>query len=61
MSNEETIIREKPNSIKVMRSTKGVYSWEIKFYFSEASESENIIREIEETDLKLKERFRNEE
>ncbi len=47
-------VREKPNSIEVTRSTKGDYSWKIKFYFEDHDEASEVIAKIDRTDKILR-------
>lgn len=49
---------EKTSSICVSRTSKGIYSWDIKLYFDKDTESANeVIREINRLDTTLKNSF----
>jgi len=57
---------EKQDSIKLNRTSKGVYSWKIKIYFEDESSyldewknGETIIERIKELDKKLTKTFIN--
>ena len=49
---------EKQDSIKLSRTSKGLYSWDIKIYHDD--NAEDTIRKIKEIDKKLKGEFNNE-
>jgi len=54
----ELTILEKQSNIKLSRSTKNLYSWEIKLYFDETKETpEKATQKIEELNNLLKNKF----
>lgn len=56
---EETRINERTDSIKLSRTSKGLYSHEIKIYYNGTDTNPNeIIEKIDNIDKKLKETFK---
>lgn len=55
---EETILREKNDSIVVKRNFKGEYGFEIKIHFDNSiDDADDVIEDINHIDVKLRERF----
>jgi len=58
---EKELTDEKQDSIKINRTSKGLYSWEIKLYFDDKKECGEIqIIRLRELDAKLKDNFKYE-
>ena len=53
---------ERQSSINISRSTKGIYTWDVKLYFDEKAENGlGVIETIKVLDAKLKESFKSSE
>ena len=62
MNEEIETINEKQDSIKINRTSKGAYSWEIKRYYDfDKMSFEQVIQQIEKIDKELANKFREEE
>lgn len=56
--NEENVVKERTDSIKVSKTAKGDYTWEIKMYYDPKESSPiEVILNLKEVDLSLKKEF----
>ena len=54
---EKELIREKADSIKISRSVKGIYTWEIKRYYEYEGAAGQVVDELVKIDNELKLKF----
>jgi len=53
---------EKQDSIKISRTSRGMYSWEIKLYYDDDTTiGENVIKRLKQLDTTMKESFERRE
>lgn len=59
---KEELNNEKQDSIKLNRTSKGLTSWELKRYFDhDKTKPEEVIKQLEAIDQRLKEKFGGEQ